>query len=90
MGQGGRANRAALSEMQPIVPARIGGDHRFGGGDDRAGGAEVARERDDGALAHTVLLGGWSAACEAWVLRRSSEREGKHLSHLESLEDVRL
>ena len=46
-----------VSEMQPIVPARIGGDHRFGGGDDRTGGAEVARERDDGALAHAVLEG---------------------------------
>ena len=77
MGQSGCANRAALSEMQPIVPARIGGDHGFGGGDDRTGRSEVARERDDGALAHAVLLG---ARCEAWVRRRSSEREAASLS----------
>ena len=41
--------------------ARVGGDHCFGGGDDRAGGPEVARESDDGALAHAVLSGGRSA-----------------------------
>ena len=56
--------------------ARVGGDHCFGGGDDRAGGPEVACESDDGALAHAVLSGGRSAACEALVRRRSSEREG--------------
>ena len=42
--------------------------------------------------AHSPTRSYWEggARCEAWVRRRSSEREAASLSHLESLEDVRL